>query len=728
MKNTEWVAEAPAGFLVGLATFPQVLAAALLAFQNLGSEHLAASAQIAVTAGAVGIAVVTLFSNARLVIGIPLAGPALILGSLITELLRRPALAEQLDVMLIAAAICVLFAGLWQILFALVRLVELIKYMPHPVLAGFLNGFAVLIMYSQVAPHLRATGSGTTPLERLELFGFMFALVGLIFAFPSMAKAIRASFLNRVPAPLWGLLIGIAIYHLLRKLMPQIDLGSTIGTPISAHRAISPFLASSSDMLGSITEIMPTLLAYSAIAAGVSTLETLLALRLAQNLQDIEIDVRRELTVMGAGNCLASLIGASPMSGVPSLTVLSYSNGGRSRRAGAVAGATVLFFGTLLSGLLGQIPIVALSAVLIGTTSRIVDRWSLGLPRQIVTGKSADIRRHSTYELAVVLSVMAVTVLSSIIAGMLVGLALSAIIFIVRMSQPVIRRAFSGDTLFSKRVRSNREMAVLRATADQRLAIELQGVLFFGNAESLGRELKGAFEMAELVAIDFTRVTDIDVSGANVVRGIVERAAKLKRRLLLSNLSNVLSDRLEAVGALAGPGVLLSDDLDSALEWMEQQTLGKYALDEEADKRVNLSEVDFVEGLDAVDLRRLERAMMRRHFPQGTMLCHAGEEANSMWLMLAGSVSVRVLDANGKRRRIASLGHGTTVGEMALIDGRPRSAELVADEAVDCYELSRDAFETILRTEPSLASRLLFNIAKQLVHRLRDSQPNPTAQ
>src|SRR5262249_29696762 len=160
---------------------------------------VAAGAVISIYAGVLGTFIVSAFSNARNVIGIPLVGPALIVGTFVAELAHDPALAGRTDVIVFATAACVLLVGLWQILFAVLRIAELIKYVPHPVLAGFLNGFGLLIFYSQVAPHIHAIHSTGALGAKAELFAFMLALVVFILVFPRIAVALRAPFLNRIP-------------------------------------------------------------------------------------------------------------------------------------------------------------------------------------------------------------------------------------------------------------------------------------------------------------------------------------------------------------------------------------------------------------------------------------------------------------------------------------------------------------------------------------------------
>jgi CRP-like cAMP-binding protein len=91
-----------------------------------------------------------------------------------------------------------------------------------------------------------------------------------------------------------------------------------------------------------------------------------------------------------------------------------------------------------------------------------------------------------------------------------------------------------------------------------------------------------------------------------------------------------------------------------------------------------------------------------------------------MWLLAKGSVSVRLISADGHLNlRLASLSRGTTIGEMALVEQARRSATIVADEHVVCYELLRDGYARLLSEHPVIATKLLTNLSRELARRLR---------
>jgi SulP family sulfate permease len=428
--------------------------------------------------------------------------------------------------------------------------------------------------------------------------------------------------------------------------------------------------------VASIYRIWPDLLFYSLVAATVAALETLVAVRLVQNATDREVGIRGELTPLGGANCLVSSIGGLIVSGVPSLTFLNFSTAPERKVRFFFVALTVLLVGVIFSNVLAEIPTAALSAIMIATSLRLVDQWSLGLPRKILRSGSRDARSRLALELLVVVAVMGMTAFQSIVAGMAVGCLLSGIIFIARIGRPIVLRPFWGDEVSSKRIRSNADVDLLQRTGRKRVALELRGVLFFANSDHLGRTVKQLMQDADLVALDFRRVADIDVSAINVLKALSDRAKKLNKKLVLCNIA---PSHLEAFNSLGnGPFTehVLSD-LDVALEWMEEQVLLSDERASGAAEPLPLDRVDFVQGLSPDELNILSSEMVKLDFAPETMLCSEGDRGDRMWLLLRGSVSIRVATPSQKGFRIVSLGRGTTVGELSLVGAEFRSGSLL---------------------------------------------------
>jgi anti-anti-sigma regulatory factor len=316
---------------------------------------------------------------------------------------------------------------------------------------------------------------------------------------------------------------------------------------------------------------------------------------------------------------------------------------------------------------------------------------------------------------------MAVTAMTTIVIGVIAGCLASGIIFVINMSRPVVRRRVPGSDYFSKRIRSAEDMEILQRTGGRRSVLQLEGVLFFGNAEDLAREVKDLFLRCEMVALDMRAITDIDASGMNILSTLVRRSRSHGKRLFFCN---VPPSQIAIVRGLFESGdtadEAIKPDLETTLEWMEDEALrGTLGLRGPA-AMLALEEIDFFKGVPEHELEQLRQVLKLREYKTGEAICREGDPGDKMWLLVKGSVSVR-LDVADRRisRRITSLTRGTIFGEMALIEGARRSATIVADEDVACYELCGSDFNMLLRDKPAIAADVMRNTARELARRLR---------
>jgi CRP-like cAMP-binding protein len=122
-------------------------------------------------------------------------------------------------------------------------------------------------------------------------------------------------------------------------------------------------------------------------------------------------------------------------------------------------------------------------------------------------------------------------------------------------------------------------------------------------------------------------------------------------------------------------------------------------------------------------LRRMtcpQAAMAQRHYATGERIIHAGDPGDALFVLLSGSVEVRLPGTAGKPGpRIEVFAAGMTFGEMALVDGAPRSADVIALEPVSCRVLELRTFEEFDERDPKLKIGLLQQITRQLSASLR---------
>ena len=722
LREGQWQRDIVAGLVVGLLALPICLAAGVLVFGPLGPAYVAEGAAAglygAIAAGAVAAWVAT----SSFAITCPRGSPSLVLASLIAALIANPALAGNPQLVIGAAALCVFLAGVWQILFGLFRVASIIKFTPHPVFAGFVNGAALLIIKAQIKPFFFDGASSSLALPNHPLvLTFVLALALLAIFHGFLIKTLRLPpALAKVPGTIVAFALGILVYHLAKWLQPTLDLGPMIGRP--AIELASPLIqALQPANAARLWVVGGSILLVSLVLALVASLETLMSLRVAQSLTDHDVHPMRDLAAQGCGNCVSALIAPIASAVTPNLLAMAYRVGGRTRVTGITAAVVILIVGVLLSDAMAAVPNAVLSAVLLAVGVMMFDAWSLRLLGQ-VTRKSSPLGWHrALYDLIVVAVVMGVTAMTTVVMGVIAGCLVSGIIFVINMSRPVVRRRILGSQFFSKRIRSVEDMEILQRAGERRTVLQLEGVLFFGNAEDLAREVKDLFSRADMVALDMRAITDIDVSGANILSTLVRRSRLHAKRLFFCNVPpaqmaivQALFDSADAAAAAIKP------DLETTLEWMEDETLRANFDSRGQAAMLALDEVDLFDGVPRQDLEQLRQLLKLREFKTGEVICREGDPGDKMWLLVKGSVSVRLDVADNRvSRRITSLTRGTVFGEMALIEGAPRSATIVADEDVACYELNDKDFGLLLREKPAIAATVMRNTARELARRLR---------
>lgn len=130
-----------------------------------------------------------------------------------------------------------------------------------------------------------------------------------------------------------------------------------------------------------------------------------------------------------------------------------------------------------------------------------------------------------------------------------------------------------------------------------------------------------------------------------------------------------------------------------------------------------LGEVPLFAGVPARHIRKIASLGSVARFDAKAPIVNAGDPGEAFYVILSGRATVR----RGRGRATAELGPGGYFGEMALIDGAPRSATVVAETETACLVLARKRFATILKNEPAVAVALL----RTLAARVRDSEASP---
>jgi len=185
---TVWCNNLGAGAIAAIVSLPVCVASGLLAFAPLGPGYAVAGATAGLCGAIVSCCVSALFATSSFIVTTSRVSEALLLASLTTVLLAIPAVASDRDLIIVAMFLCVLLAGLWQIIFGLAGVAKIIKFTPHPVLVGFLNGVAVLVALSQLKPYFQIdpTTSHLALLEQPLMFVLLIGNAALMLGFPAL--------------------------------------------------------------------------------------------------------------------------------------------------------------------------------------------------------------------------------------------------------------------------------------------------------------------------------------------------------------------------------------------------------------------------------------------------------------------------------------------------------------------------------------------------------------
>jgi SulP family sulfate permease len=264
--------------------------------------------------------------------------------------------------------------------------------------------------------------------------------------------------------------------------------------------------------------------------------------------------------------------------------------------------------------------------------------------------------------------------------------------------------------------RSPAQQALLQATGQRLLIVELHGMLFFGSATQLTQQLEERLLQPDApaqVVLDFRHVRWLDSSAAQALGRLFKLAARLHVRLALSGLPPAVDQALRAAGALAGPAAALHADIDAAVEAWDQAQLHD-------------AESATVVGLADLDLEAPAAAHLLAHFDTltlaaGDTLFRQGEASDALYLVRSGRLSawVKTGAAPGiDEVMVRSILAGGAIGEMGLFRAVRRSATLRADTPAVVMRLQRQRLQQLEQQQPLQALALYRLFLRQLSGRL----------
>jgi len=656
-------------------------------------------------AGLIGTALICIcsgmFGGTRGLISSP-TGPTLVLLSGALAALARAGLEN--GGLLFGLALVIILTGVFQFLIGLTGGGRLIKYIPYPVVSGFMLGSAILMITSQAGALSGSAGNGPWS-------GWHWLPAGAA-AVTMLGALLADSKMPRLPGPIAGLLLGTLGVHAVALFRHEaLPTPWLIGQlPGIRHAAF--------EWSGGILSTMPwTVIVPGALALAVlASLDTLLTSVVADVASGARHDSRRELMGQGIGQIATGLLGGMGGAGTTAATVVAVKSGGR-RWAAVAAGLGFLAL-LMIGGRLGSVlPLSVLAGIIlyvaIGMVDRDIGRWL--------------IRPRTRTDAAIALLVAAITVFYDLMAAVGVGVAIAVILFIrSEIKSPVVHRRSTGQQIRSIRRRDQAENQLLEQHGDRIVFYELRGNLFFATADRLLEEMLGDLDKPAWIILHMRRVARIDLTGVRFLHQIAARLAAHGGQLLFCNVhrrtgvGSNMQDVLRQIGADRAPSVLTFNGKDEALEYAEDallQTLD-YAPTRVGDT-VPLERNELCRYLEPDQIGPLRTLTRSRRLNDGEHLFAAGEYGEEMFIVVTGQVDIRLPTSPDHYKRLASCGPGSFFGELGLLKPGPRAADAVAVRGCEVLVLDRDGLDRLQRENPSVTSNLLRALCEIQVVRLR---------
>lgn len=722
-----WLNDLKGGVAAAVVSVPLVVGFGLFAFAPLGERYAGFGVQAGLCAAAVASLTALLLGARSPLIFAPRSITSFLVNAIALQLVGITA-AHHLDTpaqVLAVLLLTFLLAGAIQALFGALRLGDLAKYIPFPVIAGFQNGAALLLLFSQIDPLLGLHGHTADAgyWNRLHEIQPLTLAIGLA----SCAVMLYTGRLTRrIPATIVAVLGGCALYYLLAAMGFGHALGPVIGD-IGSALPDTAFLRETAGALGALplADLGPLILAWAITLALIGSLDALLVCKVLEHLSRRRSNGDRMLFRLGLGNCVAAGLGAIPSAVSLVSSQANHAAGGRSRRSVMIFVVLIVMAGIFAGNLIAIIPKVVIAALLMVTALHLFDRWTLRLIMQLARGKLAH-RSAVLFDLAVVATVAGAAIFTNLVMAGALGVIAAIIAFLLRMSRSIIRRSYSGDAARSRKAREEKVMGILDGQRHRIRVFELEGVLFFGTAERLAVEVERAVENgADHVILDLRRVSEIDSTGAQLLSHLNDDISGRGRHLTLAAV-----DEHTRIGrSLKDMGVLAAfthrrffPDTDHAIEVAEDLLILAVAGANESGLEFPFHDLEVLEGASAQEIARLRPMFARREFAAGEAVFREGAPGSELYVIARGTASVKLRRGEGQgETRLVTFAPGTVFGELALLDTEVRSATVVADEPLVCFVLNAADFEKIKIAEPRIAILLLTNLARLLSERLRRS-------
>lgn len=436
----------------------------------------------------------------------------------------------QLSGNLAAAFAVVALAGVLQIGMGLARLGTYIKFVPQPVLSGFMSGIGVIIIILQFSAALGHDAPSGEILEKLVALPAMFESINRDAVFLTiLCLAIMMATPKRIAAVLPPPLIAVIAGTLIGAyLLPAAPIIGEIPTGLPDIRLPSITLAE-----------VPTILSYALILAFLGAIDSLLTSLVADSMTRTYHDSNKELVGQGLGNMAAGLFGGIAGAGATMRTLVNIRAGANTKASGAIHAVVLLLIVLGFGGAASHIPLAVLAGILLKVGYDIID-WPF-------LKRLGKIPRADT---AIMLVTFAMTVFVDLITAVAAGIVMASLLFVSRTAESQVRSIKIASASEDAEHLGSEEAAILDRAAGRIVLFHIEGPLSFGSARDVTRMMTESPKRDALV-IDLSSVPFMDVSASMALEEAIEALRDRGDTVILMGMRDAVRDTLDKTGVLA---------------------------------------------------------------------------------------------------------------------------------------------------------------------------------
>ncbi|MCR2747407.1 cyclic nucleotide-binding domain-containing protein [Limnobacter parvus] len=716
--------ELKAGALVAFGGYAQAIVYGMLAFAPLGQAGLAYGIYAGLASALLGSAVGALGGKAPVQFGGPRSSTALIVAGSLLGFLQ---ITDNHTELMLLLALEVSLAGLFIALAQRQGVGKLMQFLPAPVLIGMNTTLGVFSAY-KLLPAIVGFAVFTGFLEAFSEPG-PFSLVAL--GVSAITVGVLLYFRAIRPNPLglmYGLAAGFGLHLVLLWAWPG-DL------PVQTVAAwpVHPFLNTTAQQVSGAAQQLPALfldrpelllqlVAGSAVLALMVVLESMQSLLQVDQTLGTRHNTRRELNVLACANMLCGLFLALPTSNYFSRSNTGLSVGSKNRRSEAWYMLSLSALLLLTWPVLEHLPLHILATAVAVTSLLLIQPSTVRLVRQFFRPRQRKkMLPTDRFTVWVVLSMIAVTGLSNLLIGTLVGVLFVAAYFLQQQSSSGLRSIEYAPAARSRSMRPRAQRQHLQTAFEHLAWVRFEGNLFFGNAPSIAIVLQDELTKAQSIILDFSHLGYIDDTACDCIERLINNApTSLAVVAVMPNTSNPNqggADLLRKV--LEKFNVPVQAHIDEAFWWIENQLLGTAVHNiAPANTEQALVQSHLCDDMNPEQTRQFTRFWECTQVAAGQELFREGDDPCGLYVLLQGQLSAWQHTGNTSER-LMRFCPGSLVGEMALIDNKPRSATVRADSECSLLFLPARHFEELRHEHAELGRVMLNNLARELALRIR---------